>query len=352
MAASARSGLRSRVLATTAPASALWIAFCTPLEEIGSIAAAASPSRMASAEIKSSRQAGGRVDRLNRTCELRPAAVLHQARAGEKAQKTLRRESPGRPERLRIDEGQRVEDPVRQGNAPEPGLVAGLDPGRLGRPDGAPIGEDRKRRSAGSPSGRGPAAPARLGQKVRLERLGASVGVDREPPSPVRATALDEAGRLADVDAEGADLLDEGEIEQAAIDDEALLARILAPLRPLGPVDADPADASRPAAVDRRAEPGRLQQRLDPGSQRLAEPPAGKARLLDQADLMAELGHPGGEHRAGGARADDADLSHSPRSARGRPRRAAARASDRPRGNSAASRGYSRRPAGRACITS
>ncbi|HKN27220.1 MAG TPA: hypothetical protein VJY34_04790 [Roseiarcus sp.] len=50
-------------------------------------------------------------------------------------------------------------------------------------------------------------------------------------------------------------MLDEGEIERAAIDDEALLAGILAPLRPFGPIDPDPADAFCSARVDRRSPP-------------------------------------------------------------------------------------------------
>jgi len=189
------------------------------------------------------RQIGRRVDCLNGAGELRAAVVLHQTGAREKTAEPLFERASRRSERLRIDERQRVEDAARQRDAPEPGLLPGLDPRRLGPAGGAPIGENRERRRTCSSPGRSRAASACLREKVGLERLDSSVDVDREPPSPGRAVALNQPGGLADVDAEGAGLLDEGEIEKAAIDDETLLARVLAPPRPFGPIDADSAEA-------------------------------------------------------------------------------------------------------------
>src|SRR5206468_653646 len=50
---SAASGRRRTVFTTTAPASAVWIAFWTPVDEIGSSETPASPTRIADGEMQS-----------------------------------------------------------------------------------------------------------------------------------------------------------------------------------------------------------------------------------------------------------------------------------------------------------
>ena len=94
----------------------------------------------------------------------------------------------------------------------------------------------------------------------------------------------------------GARAFDKPEIESAAVDNQSLLARVLAQSQSVRPVDPDVAHARERLRVERRFEARRFEQRFDAGAQGLAEATARKTRLFDQSDLVPELRHPRREH--------------------------------------------------------
>src|SRR5882757_9073273 len=130
-------------------------------------------------------------------------------------------------------------------------------------------------------------------------------------PSAVAAIAGAHGRRLQDAHAERPRPLEQQPVELPAVDDQALLTRILAYLGGPLPLHAHGANAPEPRPLDGLAGARHVEQRQYAGAQRLAELAAGKRLAFDQANIMAELGQASGEGAACRPGADDADRAHA-----------------------------------------
>jgi hypothetical protein len=255
------------------------------------------------------------VDRRDRPVGARAAPPRHEPRPLEKGGEA-RIEAALRlgAERRRVDEGEDVAAAVGKGHAPEPGILAGLDPRPHVRRRAAPVamdGEHARRRPPARPA-RAAGPPARIGEEVAGDRRPAAMRVDVERPARSFAPAGGERGGLEHAHAIGTRAIEQQGVEDAAIDEHPLRARILAQALALVPGDLDRARPGKARRLDHVARARRFEERQDAGRQRFAKMAAREGAALDEHQLVPEPRHPRGEAASRGAAADDADPGHGP----------------------------------------
>ena len=104
-------------------------------------------------------------------------------------------------------------------------------------------------------------------------------------------------------------MIQQERVKAAAVNQQALSARIPTPLQTLSPLHAHDVHPMKSGGFDRFARAQDLQQREDAGGQRLAQMRAREHSLLDQTHAMAECGHSRGQRAPGWSGADNADVT-------------------------------------------
>jgi hypothetical protein len=129
-----------------------------------------------------------------------------------------------------IDEHQRVVGPVRERHPPIPCFFARFDVGLLRQAASAPVTVESQRAAGGLLPGAGSATSttARIGKEVGVKANDTTLRFHAKRPSAMAAIAGAQDRRLQDAHAERPRPLEQQPVELSAVDDQALLKRILA----------------------------------------------------------------------------------------------------------------------------